>query len=160
MTDDSLPILILDTSAFFINLPLNGKVLTVPRVIDELKDLKGKARLEVLLSQGMIVSEPSQESLISVQKAAEKSGDSSVLSQTDKDILALAVEVQGVICTDDFALQNTAQHLKIGVHSMMQKKAEMRIWRLRCSGCGKYFDVMPADSLCPICGLQVRRKNK
>lgn len=160
MTDESLPALILDTSAFFITVPMAGRFMTVPRVLDELKDLRGKARLEVLLSQGLVVSEPGQESLVIVQKAAEKSGDRSVLSQTDTDILALALDVHGVICTDDFALQNTAQHLKIGVHPMMQKMAEMRRWKLRCSGCGKYYETMPADSICPICGLQVRRKNK
>ncbi|MCA1917585.1 nucleotide-binding protein [Methanospirillum hungatei] len=160
MTDDSFPVLILDTSAFFISIPVTGKIMTVPRVIAELKDLKGKARLEVLLSQGLIISEPDQKSLMIVRNAATKSGDGSVLSETDTDLLALAFEVHGVICTDDFALQNTAQHLNIDVHPMMQKKAEMRIWRLRCSGCGKYYDIMPADSLCPICGLQVRRKNK
>ena len=160
MTDESPPVLILDTSAFFITVPVTGQIMTVPRVVDELKDLKGKARLEVLLSQGLIITEPGHESLIIVKKAAEKSGDGSVLSQTDTDILALAFEYHGIICTDDFALQNTAQHLKIGVHPMMQRKAEMRRWKLRCSGCGKYYDTMPADLICPICGLQVKRKNK
>ena len=72
MTDDSFPVLILDTSAFFISIPVIGKIMTVPRVIAELKDLKGKARLEILLSQGLVISEPDQKSLMIVRNAATK----------------------------------------------------------------------------------------
>lgn len=160
MTKIISPVLVLDASAFFITFPVTGKMMTVPGVISELKDLKSKARFEVLLSMGLIVSEPGQESLTIVKNASKKSGDVSVLSHTDIEVIALALEIHGTICSDDFALQNTAQHLNIQIHPLIQKKAEVRRWKFRCSGCGKYYDSLPVDLICPICGLKVKRKNK
>lgn len=153
-------IFILDTSSFFITIPVPGKMMTTPGVINELKDLKGKARLMVLQSEGLIISEPSQQSIRTIQRAADQSGDRTVLSPVDIEILALAYEVRGIICSDDFALQNTAQYLNIPVSTLLQRKAEKKQWKLRCRGCGKYYETMPPDSVCPVCGLEVKRKNK
>ncbi|KAF5088128.1 PIN domain of ribonuclease [anaerobic digester metagenome] len=158
--NQSSPVIILDTSAFFISIPLSGRLMTVRKVVNELKDLRGKARLEILLSQGLIISEPGPDAIVAIQHASEKSGDNSVLSPTDLDLLALAFEFHGELYSDDFALQNTAQHLGIVVHPLIQKKAAIKTWKLRCAGCGAYYDTMPGDSLCKICGAQVRRKNK
>ncbi|HOJ96505.1 MAG TPA: nucleotide-binding protein [Methanospirillum sp.] len=155
-----LPVFILDTSAFFITFPVHGKMMTTPGVIHELQDLKGKARLEVLQSEGLIISEPDQQSINMIQMAADQSGDRTVLSPVDIEILALAYEVRGIICSDDFALQNTAQYLSIPVNALLQRKAEKKQWKLRCRGCGKYYETMPPDSVCPVCGLEVKRKNK
>ena len=106
--------------------------MTVPRVIAELKDLKGKARLEVLLSQGLIISEPDQKSLMTVRNAATKSGDGYVLSETDTDLLALAFEVHGVICTEDFALHNTAKFSISILHPKIQNHDRNADMKLRC----------------------------
>ncbi|NLL10274.1 MAG: nucleotide-binding protein [Methanomicrobiales archaeon] len=160
MIKESLSVLILDASAFFIAFPVTEKVMTVPGVVSELKDIKGKARFEVLTSMGLVVSEPTLQSVKKVKEASIRSGDGSVLSQTDIEVIALALDVHGTICSDDFALQNTAQYLDIQIHPLLQKKAEMRRWVFRCSGCGKYYDLMPVDMTCQICGLKVRRKNK
>ena len=158
--DQAYQIKILDTSAFFITMPFSGRLMTVPKVVDELKDLRGKARLDVLLSQGLVIAHPGPEAISAVGSAAVKSGDNSVLSPTDREIMALAYETHGEIYSDDFALQNTAQHLGIAIHPILQKKAGIRTWKLRCAGCGSYYDSMPADSVCQICGSPVKRKTK
>ncbi|PWR71790.1 NOB1 family endonuclease [Methanospirillum stamsii] len=151
---------ILDTSAFFLHLSFQDKILTVSKVIDEIKDLRGKARLEVLIEQGLIIRDPHDDSISEVLAAAEKSGDRTVLSPTDIDILALALELKGEVYTDDFALQNTARKLGVNIHPIIQRKSIEKKWKLRCSGCGKYYSSMPDDSVCGICGSPVKRKIK
>ncbi|MDD1725161.1 MAG: nucleotide-binding protein [Methanospirillum sp.] len=159
--DEKAPLFsVLDTSAFFLQVSIPGRLYTVRRVADELKDLRGKARLAVLVSQGLYICEPDPDSVQKVTGMAEKSGDRSVLSETDIDLLALALQIGGTLFSDDFAMHNTAQYLNIPVHPLMQKKAKTRRWKIRCSGCGRYLEEMPPDSLCQICGSLVKRKIK
>lgn len=161
MTDEeTLPSSVLDTSAFFLQVSIPGRLYTVRRAADELKDLRGKARLEVLVSQGLCICEPDPDSIQKVTVMAERSGDRTVLSDTDIDLLAFALQTGSTLFSDDFAVQNTAQYLNIPVKPLMQKKAKTRRWKIRCSGCGRYLGEMPPDSLCPICGSQVKRKIK
>ncbi|HWQ65975.1 MAG TPA: nucleotide-binding protein [Methanospirillum sp.] len=150
----------LDTSAFFLSIPLPGRLSTVHRVEDELKDLRGRARFSVLLSEGMSVCDPSPEACKTVRAASISSGDASVLSATDIDVLALAQDINGTIVTDDFAIQNTAKVLGINIHSIIQRGAIQRQWKIRCLGCGKYFEEMTRAGDCPICGSALKRKLK
>ncbi|MFH0967897.1 MAG: nucleotide-binding protein [Methanobacteriota archaeon] len=153
--------LILDTSVFFLSIPLSGKLFTVPRVEGELKDLRGKARLAVLIDEGLEMRSPELKYLRETLNAAKKTGDASVLSATDTDLLALASQLKGTLVTDDFAIQNTAHTLGIPVQSLIQRSASARIWQLRCTGCGKYYDQVPTkDGDCPICGSSLKRKHK
>lgn len=159
--DDHAVILILDTSVFFLSTSFSGKLYTVPRVEAELKDLRGKTRFAVLVDEGMDVREPGLKYRRKVAEAAGKSGDALVLSKTDTDLLALACEIKGVLVTDDFAIQNTAHVLDIPVRSLIQRDAEPRVWKIRCSGCGKYFDTIPTrEGDCPVCGSPLKRKHK
>jgi UPF0271 protein len=155
------PGLVLDTSAFFLSLPLTGRLFTVPRVEGELKDLRGKARHAVLIDEGMDVRTPGLQFLRDVERIAKKTGDATVLSETDKDLLALACEVKGTLVTDDYAIQNTALTLGIPVQSVIQREATARIWLIRCTGCGKYYDHVPTKAGdCPVCGSPLKRKHK
>jgi len=161
MKKESGPVLVLDTSAFFLSIPFTGQLYTVPRVEGELKDLRGKARFAVLIDEGMEMRSPGLAFHKKVEAAARKTGDSRVLSDTDTDLLALACEVQGTLVTDDFAIQNTAHTLGVPVQSLIQRGATSRIWQIRCTGCGKYFDQIPTKAGdCPICGSALKRKNK
>lgn len=155
------PVLILDTSAFFLTFPLPGGRWTVPRVEEELRDLRGKTRFGILRDEGMGVREPSGPSLETVKEAAGMSGDLAVLSETDISLLALALDLQGTVVTDDFAIQNTAHRLAIPVRPIIQRRAGARAWKIRCTGCGKYFDQasQPGED-CPVCGSPLKRKHK
>lgn len=153
--------LVLDTSAFFLAIPLQGELWTVPRVEGELKDLRGKARFGVLMDEGMEIRPPIPASVRKAREASIKSGDERVLSDTDLDLIALALDVRGTIVTDDFALQNTARVLGLSVRSIIQRESAPREWRIRCIGCGKYFDQMPSKAGdCPVCGSALKRKHK
>jgi len=149
--------LVLDSSVFFTEFPVMEEAATPPAVVAELKDLRSKCKFEVLSAAGLVVREPSEESRVAVREAAGKTGDLSVLSVTDLDVLALAFEMQASIATDDFAIENTAHRLKLDVRTVQQRKAKPRRWKFRCSGCGRFYH---APGICDVCGAEIKRKIK
>jgi UPF0271 protein len=148
---------VLDTSFFLSTIPAEGEVYTTPSVVEELRDLRSKSRLDVLCVGGLTVTLPSAQSRRTVKEAAERTGDAGVLSGTDCDILALAIDLGAALYTDDFAVQNVASELGIRTVPMQQKKARKFAWKFRCSGCGRFFD---HDGECPVCGSGIKRKLK
>lgn len=148
---------VLDSTFFFTECPASGELCTTPSVVGELVDLRSKCRYEILLSSGLSVQSPGEESLARVNAAAVKSGDAPVLSQTDREVLALSLELGATIYTDDFAIQNVAAGLGIPVHPVQQRAAKKIAWKYRCSGCGRYYKT---DGECPVCGSIIKRKLK
>jgi UPF0271 protein len=148
---------VLDTSFFFYDLSVDGKIYTTQSVIDELRDLRSKGRFEVLCAQGLTLAEPSAENTEKVKAASRKSGDAGIISGTDCDILALALDLEAVLWTDDFAIQNVAGILGVQIAPMIQRKAKHIHWKYRCSGCGRYFD---HDGECRIFGSVIKIKLK
>lgn len=148
---------VLDASVFFSEIPVENSAYTTPSVVGELGDLHAKCRFEALAATGLRVREPRGEDRARVEAAAVRTGDAGVLSATDLDILALALEVSAVLVTDDFAIQNVAHRLGIKTQSIRQRPARAIRWRYRCSGCGRYWRE-PGD--CPVCGAPIKRKLK
>jgi len=148
---------ILDASFFFYDLPIEGELYTTPSVCDELREIRSKGRLEKLCAIGLRVVLPDPDFRKKVIEAAKKTGDASVISDTDRDLLALALEMSAVIHTDDFAIQNVAGKLGVQVAPIQQRRARQIAWKYRCRGCGKYFD---HDGECPVCGAEIKRKLK
>ena len=148
---------ILDTSFFFYDLPLEGELYTTPSVCSELVDIRSKGQFEKFSAAGLRVASPGKESLAKIDEVAKKTGDASVISGTDRDVLALALEMEAVLYTDDFAIQNIAFDLGIPTVPLGQRKARRIRWKFRCSGCGRYSDT---DGDCPVCGAAIKRKLK
>jgi UPF0271 protein len=148
---------VIDTSFFFYDLAVDGELYTTQSVIDELRDLRSKSRFDVLCAQGLTLAIPSAGNTEKVKAAAKKSGDSGIISSTDCDLLALALDLDAVLYTDDFAIQNVAWVLGVQTIPINQRKAKRIHWKYRCSGCGRYFD---HDGECLICGSIIKRKLK
>ena len=147
----------LDASFFFSELRLDGDLIVPPSVVEELADLRSKGRLEALLAAGLSVRSPSGESLGVVDRAAEDTGDASRLSAADRDLLALALDLGATVVSDDFALQNVALALGLGVRGILQGKARPRRWRFRCPGCHRRY---ASAGTCPECGSPLKRTLK
>lgn len=148
---------VLDASVFFSDIPLEGELFTTPSVCEELVDIRAKGNFEKRCAAGLTVVSPVKESFPAVDYAAEKSRDSGVISGTDRDLLALAKELGGVLYTDDFAIQNVAGVLGVETHPILQRKARPVRWKYRCSGCGRYYS---HDGDCMVCGAAIKRKLK
>ncbi|MDD1662381.1 MAG: nucleotide-binding protein [Methanomicrobiales archaeon] len=146
-----------DASFFFSEASLQGEIFTTPSVIEEIADVRSRCRLEALLATGLSVVSPSAESVRRVSAAAGETGDTTRLSSTDTDLLALSLDLGAVTVTDDYAVQNVAQRLGLGVEGILQRKARPRKWKFRCPGCNRRYS---APGTCPVCGSLLSRSLK
>jgi UPF0271 protein len=147
----------IDTSFFFSEATLEGEIFTPPSVVNEVTDVRSRCRLEVLLEKGLSVVSPSAESVRRVAAAAKETGDLIRLSPADTDLLALSLDLGAVTVTDDYAVQNVAQRLSLGVRGILQRKARTRRWKFRCPGCNRRYS---AAGTCPVCGSLLKRTLK
>ncbi|HMK15413.1 MAG TPA: nucleotide-binding protein [Methanomicrobiales archaeon] len=146
-----------DASFFFSGLTLEGEVFAPPSVVEELVDLRSRGRLEALLAGGLEVRTPSAEGLDRVARAAGETGDSPALSPADTDLLALALDAGATVVSDDYAVQNVALRLGLGVRGILRKKASPRRWKFRCPGCHRRY---ASAGTCPECGSALKRTLK
>ena len=148
---------VLDASFFFSGLTLEGELFTPPSVAEELADLRSRGRLEALLAAGLSICSPSGESMDRVTRAAEETGDAPRLSAADRDVIALALDLDATVVTDDYALQNVALFLGLSVRGILQGKARPRRWKFRCTGCHRRYS---SAGTCPECGSPLKRTLK
>jgi len=146
---------VLDTSALFSmqDLPPDAEVHTTPSVVAELEKY-GDQRLGYW-EHALKISHPSAGSFERVSDAAERTGDLTRLSRTDMEILALALELNAILLTDDYSIQNLAKYLKIEYRAVGQKGIKKLVkWKLRCTGCGRIWEKEYGE--CPVCGSHLR----
>ena len=144
----------LDTSALFSmeELPADSDAFVTPGVIKELE--RYKDRRASLWGELLHVSDPTN------QPDEGKGGRvrdrrQHRLSPTDTEVMALALELEAEVLTDDYSVQNLATYLGIPFRPVGIKAIkEVRRWRWRCIGCGKVFDKEMPD--CPICGSKLK----
>jgi UPF0271 protein len=152
---------VLDTSVLYYgkDLPTGFELVITPGVARELSREGMSQRLELLMATRVRVSSPSEKSLGRVKEESEMTGDSRRLSDTDKELLALALDLGYELMTDDYSIQNVARSMGIPVRGMDQKGiAEIFEWQAKCKGCGKLF---PADvRVCDVCGSNTRTRRK
>lgn len=148
---------VLDASFFFGEFPAEGNLVTVPAVLGELRDIRSKGNFEKWCARGLTVRSPTEESRKRVISTAESTKDLAIISATDLDLLALALDLGADLHTDDFAIQNIALALGVKIVPILQRRARRVHWKYRCSGCGRYAD---HDGECPICGAAIKRKLK
>ena len=125
--------------------------VTVPEVVEEVKSERGKT---VLQKVDYSVRGPGEEALNEVE---EKSMEiNSPTSEADEKLLALALERDEELVTDDKPLQNLALHLGIDFSGYMDEAtSEMFQWEEVCENCGADF----SGKSCSRCGSTlVRRK--
>ena len=148
---------VLDASAFIHEYHTTEPTATIPMVREELTG-ESAYRYDAMEGSGMHIQLPEEGTVERVRRAAERSGDLGVLSTTDVRLLAAALELGAVLVTDDYAIQNVAEKLDVGVEFIARDGIEEeRDWRFQCQGCGREFD--DSRDRCPICGSDLTRKN-
>ncbi|MFX0182960.1 MAG: NOB1 family endonuclease [Candidatus Hodarchaeota archaeon] len=158
---------ILDATAFIgLEFPLlmdskafpNAVFFTTFSVASELKDFRSRMNLESLKQSGLLqLNIPQTEILLDITKKIQEIDPHSPLSSVDMDILALALELGGTLISNDFTIQNAAYYLKIPIKTLNGKKIEnLRIWQLKCKGCGKKIETYV--QACPHCGGQMIKR--
>lgn len=148
---------VLDSSAFIHDYHTTEPTATIPLVREELND-ESAFRYDAMEGSGMHIHIPNEETIETIRRAAKETGDLEQLSDTDIRLIATTFELDGVLVTDDYAMQNVADKLEITVELIAREGIdEQRTWIFQCQGCGREFE----DELdrCTICGSPLERKN-
>ena len=151
---------ILDASAFYAGVPFGSAedCYTTSLVYDEIKHIKkNQDALGTLLETNRLkIREPDKESTTAAVKAARDTGDYQQLSKQDVSIIALCIELNGEIITDDFAISNVARNLGLKISPIMtQGITDVGKWVHYCPGCRTNHS---SGSECPMCGTPLKRK--
>ena len=161
--------IVLDTSAFiagFDPFAIADPVYTVPSVRQELvSNSMIYTRFKTAIESGKLqVRTPGDAFLSEVDKSSRAVGDVRFLSGVDKQVLALAFELQHggenpLVVTDDYSIQNLASILNIKYQGIAQDGiTETYKWKFRCKGCGRYYDEM--YETCMVCGSDLKTIRK
>ncbi len=162
-------ILVLDTSAFvagFDPFSVREEQVVPPLVEKEvLKHALTKMRFEMALENGKLrIFAPSNESIALAGTCAASVGDSFFLSQTDLQVLALALEIKTTgdyphIVTDDYSIQNVAAKLGLPFVSLATFGIRRQLsWVRYCPACRRKYPANSKLSTCLVCGTQLKRK--
>ena len=151
---------ILDASAFYAGVPFRSSDIwyTTNVVFDEIKHIKkNHDALGTLLETNRLkIREPDAEATKTATDAAKKTGDYPQLSKQDMSIIALCIQNQGEIITDDFAISNVAKNLGLKISPIMTKGIkDVGKWVHYCPGCRTNHNT---GTECPACGTPLKRK--
>jgi len=162
-------VLVLDTSAFVAGLDpflTSEDQYTVPAVRREIpEDSVLGFRFKTAEENGRIrIENPTNENLDKAKKSALEVGDSFFLSETDLQLLGLAIELKGrglspLIATDDYSIQNVAKQAGIEFAPLATFGIRRRLeWLRYCPACHKTYPAEYNSSNCEVCGTALKRK--
>ncbi len=163
--------MVLDTSAFvagFDPFSVKEEQVAPPKVEEEVKrNTMTLLRFGTAVENGKIkIYAPSSEFEVKVKNSATLLGDSFFLSDTDTQVLALALEIRAQgnnpqILTDDYSIQNVAKQLGLGYVSLATFGIKRLLtWIRYCPACHRTYPANFKANECPICGTTLKRKPK
>lgn len=159
----------LDTSAIIAGLDpfaVKQKQYTVPSVM---KEVDGESivrlRVKMAVENGRIsVETPEKVFLEKARAAASLVGDEYFLSETDLQVLALALELKTAGClpliiTDDYSIQNVATQMGLEFASLVTFGIRKHLlWVRYCPACHKRYPADYKAAKCEVCGTDIKRK--
>ena len=131
---------VLDSSAFYAGIPFssNEPCFITSLIYNEIEHIKkDHDAVQILIeTKRLTISEPEQRFTITVNEAAKKSGDFPNLTQEDISIIALSLQLDAELLTDDFAVSNVAKNLSIKVIPVMTNGInDVITWTYYCPAC-------------------------
>jgi UPF0271 protein len=137
-------------------------------VHDEIRaNSMARVRFNVAIENGKVkIKMPQEEYSNRIKTSAKKVGDSYLLSETDTQLLALALELktQGQypeIITDDYSIQNVAKQNNIEFYALATFGIRRLLeWVRYCPACYKEYPINNSFNVCQVCGTELKRKPK
>lgn len=150
---------VLDASAFYAGVLFGSteKYVTTPEIYEEIDHIRTvDGPIQILQETGRLqVIEPSESCMVQAKEAAARAGDAPTLSIGDISVLALAIQTDNVIITDDYAVSNTGRALGMDIKPVMTRGLPRAgTWVYQCPGCGAKSK--PAHR-CSICDTALQR---
>jgi UPF0271 protein len=170
MTDVPKRVIVLDTSAFlagFDPFSIGEQQYTIPMVRKEMtRSSMAWVRLKTAVESGRLkIRTPDKTFQDEVKASATAIGDTFFLSDTDIQVLALALELKArgydpLIATDDYSIQNVADQMGIEFASLATFGIRFRLqWIRYCPACHRKYPADYRSRRCQVCGTALKRKS-
>lgn len=154
--------LVIDTSMILhSNLDFSeGGYLMSISVLDEIHDENSRIAVHSAIKNKKIrIKNPRNFYVKKVIEKAKETGDLENLSIADIDVIALGIENNIPIITDDYAIQNVAKKLGLKFETFVQEGIKRRIyWKKVCEGCGREYAMN--IKICKVCGSMLKKVAK
>ena len=161
--------MVLDTSAFIGGLDpftVREEQVAPPMVEEEVKrNAMTLLRLSAAVESGRLkIFAPEKQFLDQVKACATSLGDSFFLWDTDRQVLALALQIKAggdtpKIMTDDYSIQNVATKLGMEFVSLGTLGIKRVLsWIRYCPACHRTYPANYKATDCPVCGTELKRK--
>lgn len=162
-------VVVIDTSALiagFDPFSIKEEQFVAPKVREEItEDNMCWLRFKTALENGRVKMKMPEESFLEKTKAfASQIGDSFLLSDTDLQVLSLALELKTngyapIVATDDYSIQNVASSMGIQFAPLSTFGIRRRLqWMRYCPACHKRYSTDYVSMNCQICGTKLKRK--
>ena len=151
---------VLDSTAFYAGIPFssNEPSYTTSLVYNEIEHIKkDHSAIQILIeTKRLMICDPEHQFVIIANNAAKKSGDFPNLSQEDISTIALSLQLEAELITDDFTVSNVAKNLNLKVIPIMTSGIKNIVtWVYYCQGCRINFSKITE---CPNCGNKLKRR--
>lgn len=124
--------------------------MTVPAVTEELRSTDAGMRFDV---EDVDIYAPAEDAVAEVEATVDELGEE--LSEADVAVVALALEREAVVVSDDYGVQNVASYLDVAFEGFLKDEIEDELaWTYRCTVCGEETE---SKGDCPHCGGDVTR---
>lgn len=149
--------IVVDSSPVFSGFQIDGSMeyFTTPSVLKEIRGRRMKIDLNLRIDL-IRVQNASSSSIDMVKSKSGETGDLYQLSETDIELVALALDKGAKLLTNDLAIQNVCRKVGVDYESFGSKEIDTEIkWGYRCIGCRRKF--VKQLSECPYCGNELKR---
>jgi len=169
MAKEGRRVIVLDTSALvagFDPFSISEEQYTIPMVREEISGgSMPSVRFKTAVENGKLkIRKPNKTSVDQVKASATVIGDTFFLSDTDVEVLALALELklQGyspLIATDDYSIQNVADQMGMHFAPLATFGIRYRLeWMRYCPACHRKYPADYKSRRCEVCGTELKRK--
>lgn len=171
-------IYIFDTNIFLTGIDFNlieGIIYTTPSIIEEVKVSKYIDKNRNILNKINVAIEtrklkiksPKSKYVTKIKEISKKTGDFNALSEADKELIALTLELTESqdefvkIYSNDYSIENVCSELNIPFSSLYKVGIESKIiWEIYCPQCKIIHQVEDLYKKCEICGTKLKRRPK
>jgi len=171
-------IYIFDTNIFLTGIDINlieFEIYTTLSIIEEIKDHRYTEKNRNILNKVNVAIEtkkltvinPESKFIEKVREISKKTGDFKSLSDVDKELIALALELKEKsnknvkMYSNDYSIENVCSELKIPFSSLYKNGIESKInWEVYCPYCKSIHEAEELNKTCEMCGSKLKRRPK
>lgn len=176
--NEKATIYIFDTNIFLSGIDFNlieGIIYTTNSIIEEVNLRKFKEKNRNILNKinaaietkKLKIEVPKERFIDRVNKVSKLTGDYNALSDADKELLAISLELfekrggDMILYSNDYSIENVCSELHIPYSSLFKNGIESKIiWEIYCPYCKKIYRAEDLNKTCEICGKKLKRRPK